>query len=134
LLAVNPPSLPRVGNERNLVHLVEKSVEIKLKSCEIKRDFLEIKLRNQPNPPTPPTFTTYDVIFEGNHMEIKLKSGNLVRQNCSLPTPRVGASPQGCSIGRRAPASIELGFLSKLLLAHVRLPASMYSAHHGIFK
>ena len=72
------------GNERNLVHLVEKSVEIKLKSLEIKVDFLEIKLRNQPNPPAPPTFTAYDIIFEGNHREIKEKSGNLVRQNCSL--------------------------------------------------
>ena len=50
-------------------------------------DFLEIKLRNQPNPPAPPTFTAYDVIFEGNHGEIKQKSGNLVRQNCLLPTP-----------------------------------------------
>jgi len=38
-----------VGNERNLVQLVEKSVEIKLKSWEIKADFLEIKLGNQPN-------------------------------------------------------------------------------------
>jgi len=37
---------------------VEKSVEIKLKSQEIKADFLEIKLGNQPNPPAPPTFTT----------------------------------------------------------------------------
>jgi len=26
--------------------------------------------------------------FEGNHGEIKQKSGNLVRQNCLLPTPR----------------------------------------------
>ena len=77
-----------VGNERNLIHLVEKSVEIKLKSWQIKADFLEIKLGNQPNPPAPPTFTTYDVIFEGNHAEIKEKSGNLVHQNCSLPTPR----------------------------------------------
>ena len=33
-------------------------------------------------------FTTNDVIYEGNHGEIKEKSGNLVRQNCSLPTPR----------------------------------------------
>ena len=31
-----------VGNERNLVHLVDKSVEIKLKSWQIKADFLEI--------------------------------------------------------------------------------------------
>ena len=60
-----------VGNERNLVHLVEKSVEIKLKSWEIKADFLEIKLGNQPNPPAPPTLTTYDVIFEGNHGKSK---------------------------------------------------------------
>jgi len=60
-----------VGNERNLVHLVEKSVEIKLKSLEIKADFLEIKLGNQPNPPAPPTFTTHDVIFEGNQREIR---------------------------------------------------------------
>jgi len=52
-------------------------------------DFLEIKLGNQPNPPAPPTFTTYDVIFEGNHREIKEKSGNLVRQNCLLPTPQL---------------------------------------------
>ena len=71
-----------VGNKRNLVHLVEKSVEIKLKSWEIKADFLEIKLGNQPNPPAPPTFTTYDVIFEGNHGEIKQKS----------ETPRIDAS------------------------------------------
>ena len=77
-----------VGNKRNLIHLVEKSVEIKLKSWEIKADFLEIKLGHQPNPPAPPIFTTYDVIFEGNHGEIKEKSGNLVHQNCSLPTPR----------------------------------------------
>ena len=77
-----------VGIERNLVHLVEKSVEIKLKSWEIKADFFEIKFGNQPNPPAPPTFTTYDVIFEGNHGKSKQKSGNLVRQNCSLPTPR----------------------------------------------
>ena len=49
-------SQPRgVGNARNLVHLVEKSVEIKLKSWEIKADFLEIKLGNQHNPPAPPT-------------------------------------------------------------------------------
>ena len=67
---------------------MEKSVEIELKSWEIKADFLEIKLGNQPNPPAPPTFTTYDIIFEGNHGEIKEKSGNLVRQNCLLPTPR----------------------------------------------
>jgi len=33
--------------------------------------FLDIKLGNQPNPPAPPTFTTYDVIFVGNHGEIK---------------------------------------------------------------
>ena len=39
-----------VGNERNLVHLVEKSVEIKLKLWEIKADFLELKLGNQPHP------------------------------------------------------------------------------------
>jgi len=51
----------------------------------MKADFLEIKLGNQPNPPAPPTFTTYDVIL----MEITEKSGNLVRQNCSLPTPQV---------------------------------------------
>ena len=37
--------------------------------------------RNQPNPPAPPTFTTYDVIFEGNHGEIKEKSRT---PNCSL--------------------------------------------------
>jgi len=84
-----PTSIKRgVCNERNLVHLVEKSVEIKLKSWEIKADFLKIKLGNQPNPPAPPTFTTCDVIFEGNQGEIKQKSGNLVRQNCSLPTPQ----------------------------------------------
>jgi len=63
-------------------------VEIKLKSWEIKADFLEIKLGKPPNPPAPPTFTTYDIVFEGNHGEIKEKSGNLVRQNCSSPTPR----------------------------------------------
>ena len=34
---------------------MEKSVEIKLKSWEIKADFLEIKLRNQPNIPSSPT-------------------------------------------------------------------------------
>ena len=45
--------------------------EIKLKSWEIKADFLEINLGNQPNPPAPPTFTTYDVIFEGNHGKSK---------------------------------------------------------------
>ena len=50
---------------------MEKSVEIKLKSWEIKADFLEIKLGNQPNPPAPPTFTTYHVIFEGNQREIR---------------------------------------------------------------
>ena len=77
-----------VGNETNLVHLVEKSVENKLKPWEIKADFLEIKLWNQPNPPPAPTFTMYYVFFEGNHGEIKEKSGNLVRQNCSLPTPQ----------------------------------------------
>ena len=66
--------------------------EIKLKSWEIKADFLEINLGNQPNPPAPPTFTTYDVIFEGNHGEVKEKSRNLVRQNCSLPTPQPEAA------------------------------------------
>ena len=76
-----------VGNERNLVHLVEKSVEIKLKSREIEADFLEIRLGNQPNPPAPPTFTTYDVIFEGNHGEIKEKSGNLVRPKLLVADP-----------------------------------------------
>jgi len=34
---------------------VEKSVEIKLKSWEIRADFLEIKLGNQPNVPSSPT-------------------------------------------------------------------------------
>jgi len=43
----------------------------------------------QPSSPTHFYLTTYDVIFEGNHWEIKEKSGNLVRQNCSLPTPRL---------------------------------------------
>ena len=71
---------------------MEKSVEIKLKSWEIKSDFLEIKLGNQPNPLAPPTFTTYDVIFEGNHVEINEKSGNFVHQNCSLPTHRPSSS------------------------------------------
>ena len=84
-----------VGNERNLVHLMEKSVEIKLKSWEIKADFLEIKPGNQPNPPAPPTFTTYDVIFEGNHGEIKEKSGisyaKIARCRPLVPHPHVGS-------------------------------------------
>jgi len=70
-----------VGNERNLVHLVEKSVEIKLKSWEIKVDFLEIKLGNQPNPPAPPTFTTMTSFLR----EITGKSKR--NQEISLPTP-----------------------------------------------
>ena len=37
-----------------------------LKSREIKADFLEIKLGNQPNPPAPPTFTS-----RGNLREIR---------------------------------------------------------------
>ena len=58
-----------VGNERNLVHLVEKSVEI--------------SPTLQPHP-----LLQHMTSFEGNHGEIKEISGNLVRQNCSLPTPR----------------------------------------------
>jgi len=81
-----------VGNERNLVHLVENISWNQ--SWEIKADFLEIKLGNQPNPPAPPTLrrmTSFQRKITGKskrNQEIKEKLGNLVRQNCSLPTPR----------------------------------------------
>ena len=78
-----------VGNERNLVHLVEKSVEIKLKSWEIKAYFLEIKLGNQPNPPAPPTFTTYDVIFGGNRITGKSNRNQEISYAKIAPTPRL---------------------------------------------
>jgi len=50
--------------------------------------FLWNQARKSAQPSSPTHFYNYDVIFEGNHGEIEEKSGNLVRQNCSLPTPR----------------------------------------------
>jgi len=59
-----------VGNERNLVHLVEKSVEIMTNQSR----FPWNQARKSAQPSSPTHFYNYDVIFEGNHGEIKEKS------------------------------------------------------------
>ena len=44
--------------------------------------------RKLAQPSSPTHFYNIWRHFEGNHGDIKEKSGDLVRQNCSLPTPR----------------------------------------------
>ena len=67
--------------------------EISWNQVEIMRNqsrFPRNRAQKSAQPSSPTHFYNYDVIFEGNHGEIKQKSGNLVRLNCSLPTPRSG--------------------------------------------
>ena len=65
--------------------------EISWNQVEIMRNqsrFPSNQARKSAQPSSPTHFYNIWRHFEGNHGEIKQKSGNLVRQNCSLPTPR----------------------------------------------
>jgi len=63
--------------------------EISWNQVEIMRNQSRFPWNQARKSPQPSSSTHYDVIIEGNHGEIKEKSGNLLRQNCSLPTPRL---------------------------------------------
>jgi len=65
--------------------------EISWNQVEIMRNksrFPWNQARKSAQPSSPTHFYNIWRLFEGNHGEIKEKSGNVVRQNCSLPTPR----------------------------------------------